>query len=52
MYTNDKYRENTTAKTSDKAERVPIYNIRMMTDDEWNRLAYQNYLRRRAAANG
>lgn len=25
---------------------VPILNIRMMTDDEWNRLAYKNYLER------
>ena len=25
---------------------IPIYNIRMMTDDEWNRLAYKNYLER------
>lgn len=27
---------------------VPIFNIRMMTDDEWNRLAYQNYIDRKA----
>ena len=26
---------------------VPILNIRMMTDDEWNRLSYQNWLERR-----
>lgn len=26
---------------------VPIYKIRMMDDDEWNRLAYQNYLSRK-----
>lgn len=26
---------------------IPIYNIRMMADDEWNRLAYRNYLERR-----
>lgn len=25
---------------------VPIFNIRMMTDDEWNRVAYINWLKR------
>ena len=25
---------------------VPVLNIRMMTDEEWNRLAYQQYLKR------
>lgn len=26
--------------------KVPILNIRLMTDEEWNRLAYKNYLER------
>ena len=26
--------------------KVPILNIRLMSDDEWNRLAYKNYLER------
>ena len=25
---------------------VPIRNIKMMTDDEWNRLAYKNWIER------
>lgn len=29
-------------------KRIPLLNIKMMTDEEWNRLAYQNYLERRA----
>ena len=31
---------------------IPIYNIRMMTDEEWNRIAYRNYLERQAIASG
>lgn len=31
-----------------KTVNVPVLNIRMMTDEEWNRLAYQNYLERKA----
>lgn len=27
--------------------RVPLLNIKMMTDEEWNRLAYKNYLERK-----
>ena len=26
--------------------KVPVLNIRMMTDEEWNRIAYRNYLER------
>lgn len=26
--------------------KVPVLNIRLMTDEEWNRLAYKNYLER------
>ncbi len=33
-------------KTADKTKKVPVYNVRMMTDDEWNRLAYKNFLKR------
>lgn len=44
MYTNEYKTEDTT--------RIPIYNIRMMTDEEWNRLAYRNFLERQAIANG
>ena len=32
--------------SSETTVRVPILNIRMMTDDEWNALAYKNYLER------
>ena len=31
---------------------IPVLNIRMMTDDEWNRLAYRNRLEREAKARG
>lgn len=31
-----------------KSMRIPVLNIRMMTDEEWNQLAYQNWLKRRA----
>ena len=27
--------------------RVPLLNIKMMTDEEWNRLEYKNYLERK-----
>lgn len=27
--------------------KVPLINIRVMSDDEWNRLAYRNYLERK-----
>ena len=29
-----------------KYNEIPVYNVRMMSDDEWNRLAYKNYLQR------
>ena len=28
--------------TKDATKKVPVYGVRMMTDDEWNRLAYKN----------
>lgn len=33
-----------------KMKAIPVMNIRMMTDDEWNRLAYKNWLERKAVA--
>lgn len=32
--------------------KVPILNIRQLTDEDWNRLAYRNALERRAIKNG
>lgn len=29
-----------------KDRRVPVYNLRQMTDDEWNRRAYRSWLER------
>lgn len=37
---------------SGKTTSVPVLNIRMMTDEEWNRLAYRNILERWAKVNG
>lgn len=37
---------------SGETRSIPVYNIRMMSDEEWNRLAYKNYLERQAKANG
>lgn len=31
--------------------KVPILKIRMMTDDEWNRMAYRNFIERQVTAN-
>ena len=31
----------------EEIRRIPILNIRMMSDEEWNRLAYKNYLENR-----
>lgn len=30
---------------------LPVMRIKMMTDEEWNRLAYRNRLERRVSAN-
>ena len=30
-----------------KTAKIPILNIRMMSDEEWNKLAYKNFLERR-----
>ena len=41
-------KENTNKK---ETRDIPIYKIHMMTDDEWNRLAYRNLLERMAGRN-
>ena len=33
--------------TNEKIKEIPIVNLRMMSDEEWNRLAYKNYLQRK-----
>lgn len=35
-----------TKKEPKKVKNVPIIKLRMMSDDEWNKLAYRNYLER------
>lgn len=40
---------NTTAIPAKELRNVPIYNIRMMSDNEWNRLAYKNFIERQRA---
>lgn len=35
-----------------KMHPVPVMALRWMTDEEWNRLAYQNFLERQAVKNG
>ena len=39
----NKTKKNTTVK-------IPILSIRIMTDEEWNRLAYKNMLKRNGVA--
>jgi len=34
-------------KEMKECTKIAVLKIRMMTDDEWNRLAYRNYLERR-----
>ena len=36
-----------TTKDKNNMINIPILNIRIMSDDEWNKLAYRNYLERR-----
>lgn len=38
--------------TLPKIKKIPVLKIRMMSDDEWNRLAYRNRIERRVNANG
>lgn len=44
-------KETKNVKLSGKTVNVPIINIRQLTDDEWNRLAYRNMLERQAKEN-
>lgn len=37
-------------ETKKKEKKIPIYNLPMMSDEKWNRLAYQNWLERRCLA--
>lgn len=32
---------------SEELKKVPVVNVRMMSDEEWNTLAYRNYLQRK-----
>lgn len=34
-------------ETKKKTANVPVVKIRMMSDEEWNALAYRNYLQRK-----
>lgn len=38
------------SRPKDDVRRIPVLHIRMMTDEEWNRLAYRNYLERKVVA--
>ena len=42
-------RERSDSKQNSVA-RVPVMDLRMMADDEWNALAYRNWLERRCHA--
>ena len=44
-------KETKNVKLSGKTVNVPILNIRQLTDEEWNRLAYRNMMERQAKAN-
>lgn len=35
-----------------KSIKIPVYNLKMMTDEEWNRLAYKNHLERQEKSYG
>lgn len=39
-----------TEKKRPETREIPVLNIRVMSDDEWNRLAYLNWLERRCRA--
>lgn len=41
-----------TTKDKNNMRNIPILNIRIMSDDEWNKLAYRNYLERQVKSNG
>lgn len=40
------------SNTEKQIHNVPVIKIRMMSDEEWNRIAYRNALERRAIKNG
>ena len=52
MFTKEKAESTANITLSNRIREIPVLNIRMMTDDEWNRLAYRNYLERRVVVNG
>lgn len=54
MSTKEKNIEVRLEKITHKSEMhpVPVMALRWMTDEEWNRLAYQNFLERQAVKNG
>ena len=54
MNTTEKDREIRLEKITHKSEMhpVPVMALRWMTDEEWNRLAYQNFLERQVAKDG
>lgn len=39
--------KDTKKDTEDKFSKVPVIKVRFMTDEEWNKLTYENYLKRR-----
>lgn len=39
-------------KKNTTLSQVPILNIRIMTDEEWNRIAYRNFIERQVSADG
>lgn len=44
-------KETKNVKLSGKTINVPIFNIRQLTDEEWNQLARRNMLERQAKSN-
>lgn len=34
----------------ERSKKIPVYNLRQMTDEEWNKLAAQNRLEREVSA--
>lgn len=45
----EKRKDNT---ASQNYKNIPILNIKVMTDDEWNRLAYKQYIQNTGVSNG
>ena len=43
-------KEETRTTLSKGTKNIPVLKIRMISDDEWNRLAYRNRLERRVTA--